>query len=221
MKILALETSAERASVALLVDGQVTQRVINAVNQHSRVVLAMIDEILSEAESSVAALDAIAFGSGPGAFTGLRIACGVAQGLALGAELKVIAMPSLLAIAQAAQRDRVIAAIDARMGEIYIAAYMRTERGWQCELEPTLCRPDAAPVLRGRWAAAGNAFAMEGGALLGRYVGQLDEIRAEIVAGARHVAQLAASTPRAEWLDPGMTAPLYVRNKVALTVAER
>lgn len=221
MKILALETSGERASVALWLDGLASQRAVSAVNQHSRIVLAMIDEILREAELSVATLDAIAFGSGPGAFTGLRTACGVAQGLALGADRKVIAIPTLLAIAYATQRERIIAATDARMGEIYIAAYVRSGADWQTELEPTLSRPEAAPDLPGRWVAAGNAFGMTDSKLPRRYEHQIDETFAQVQADAAHVAQLAAITPREQWLDPALAAPLYVRNKVALTIAER
>lgn len=221
MKILALETAGDRASVALWRDGEISERATSAVHQHSRFVPAMIDEILREAELSLVALDAAAFGSGPGAFTGLRIACGVAQGLALGAGLQVVAIPTLLAMAAASERDRVLTAIDARMGEIYFAAYLRDGMRWRCELEPTLCRPGRAPVLPGRWAGAGNGFETDSAALRHRYAAQLDNIDASLCAGARHVAAVAAATPRAQWIDPADAAPLYVRNKVALTIAER
>lgn len=220
MKILALETSGERASVALWRDGDVVERAITAVNQHSRVVPAMIDEILREAELSLSGLDAIAFGSGPGAFTGLRIACGVAQGLALGADLKVVAVPTLQAIAAAAQRERVLAATDARMGEIYIAAYVREPSGWRCELEPTLCRPETAPAVHGSWSAVGNGFEIYAAELARRYGAQIETTLTGVQADARYVAELAA-LPHAQWLDPAQAAPLYVRNKVALTLAER
>lgn len=221
MNILALETSGERASVALWRDGQISDRAISAVHQHSRFVPAMIDEILREAELSLAALDAIAFGSGPGAFTGLRIACGVAQGLALGAGLKVIAVPTLLAVAAASGRDRVIAAIDARMGEIYAAAYVRDGPVFHCQLQPTLCRPHLAPALPGRWAGVGNGFDVASPGLRDVYAAQLDYVDSSVCADAPDIAAVAAATPRVEWLDPADAAPLYVRNKVALTIAER
>lgn len=221
MKILALDTSGDRASVALWRDGEISKRAISAVHQHSRFVPAMIDEILREAELSLAVLDGIAFGSGPGAFTGLRIACGVAQGLAFGAGLQVIAVPTLLAMAAASGRERVLTAIDARMGEIYFAAYVRGDRNWQCQLDPTLCRPESAPVLPGQWAGAGNGFDAGSGALKNRYAGQLDYVDAALCAQAQQIAAVAAATPRSEWLDPADAAPLYIRNKVALTIAER
>lgn len=221
MKILALETSGERASVALWRDGEISERAVSAVHQHSRFVPAMIDEILREAELSLSALDAIAFGSGPGAFTGLRIACGVAQGLALGAGLQVVAVPTLLAVAAASGRDRVLTAIDARMGEIYFAAYVRDGHHWQCQVEPKLCRPESVPALPDRWAGAGNGFDTGAAALRRLYAAQLDEVDASLCADARHMAAVAAATPRTEWLDPADAAPLYVRNKVALTIAER
>lgn len=221
MNILALETSGERASVALWRDGHISARAIGSVHQHSRFVPAMIDEILREAELSLAALDAIAFGSGPGAFTGLRIACGVAQGLALGAGLQVVAVPTLLALAAASGRDRVIAAIDARMGEIYAAAYVRDGAGWLCQLEPTLCRPELAPALPGRWVGVGNGFEVASAALTTLYAAQLDHVDTSVCAHARYIAAVAAATPRTQWLDPAEAAPLYVRNKVALTMAER
>lgn len=221
MKILALETSGERASVALWRNGEISERAISAVHQHSRFVPAMIDEILREAELSLAALDAIAFGSGPGAFTGLRIACGVAQGLALGAGLPVVAVPTLRAMAAASGRDRVLTAIDARMGEVYAAAYVRDGTGWRCQLEPTLCRPEMAPALPGRWAGFGNGFDTGSAALQQRYAMQLDHVDTSLCADARHIATVAAATPRTKWLDPADAAPLYVRNKVALTIAER
>lgn len=221
MKILALETSSERASAALLFDTQMIERSITAVNQHSRTVLAMIDEILLEAELSLASLDAIAFGSGPGAFTGLRIACGVAQGLAFGAGLQVIGVPTLLAIAEAAQRERVLAAIDARMGQIYCAAYVRAESSWRCEHEPILCTADSAPAVAGRWTGAGNAFRVYAAQFKQRYGEQIEQLCSDVEPTAGAVARLAAKTPQSAWLDPAVAAPLYVRNKVALTIAER
>lgn len=221
MNILALETSGESASVALWRDGEVTQRSNTAANQHSRVVLAMIDQILDEAKISLGKLSAIAFSSGPGAFTGLRIGCGVAQGLALGAGIATIAIATPRALAEASGAERVLAALDARMGEIYLAAYERSGSAWQTLLEPTLIKADDAPRLPGNFYGIGSGFAVADGALGDAYRDQLITVDAAAVPHAAMVAALAARTPPELWRDPAEAAPLYVRNKVALTIAER
>lgn len=221
MNILALETSGESASVALWRNGHIIERSISAANQHSRVVLAMIDEILGEAKVSLHELSAIAFSSGPGAFTGLRIGCGVTQGLALGAGLTTIAIPTPLALAEASGADRVLAALDARMGEIYLAAYERDGDAWRTLLEPVLLKIELAPALAGRFHGVGSGFSVAGGALAEAYRGQLSAIDAALSPQANAVAALAARLPAERWLDPAELAPHYVRNKVALTIAER
>lgn len=221
MNILALETSGESASVALWRDGAITQRSMTAANQHSRVVLAMIDEILGEAKVSLQELSAIAFSSGPGAFTGLRIGCGVAQGLALGAGLRTIAIPTPLALAESGAAQRVITALDARMGEIYLAAYERDGGAWQTLLEPALLKIEHAPALAGAFYGVGSGFAVAGGALVDAYRAQLIEVDAAARPQAAAIAALAARMPLGSWLDPAEAAPHYVRNKVALTIAER
>lgn len=221
MNILALETSGESASVALWRDGTLIDRSISAANQHSRVVLAMIDEILDEAKVSLRELSAIAFSSGPGAFTGLRIGCGVAQGLALGAGLRTIAIPTPLALAEASGANRVMAALDARMGEIYLAAYEHAGGVWRTLFDPGLLKIEHAPALTGSFHGIGSGFSVAGGALADAYRGQLSEIDSAMAPHASAVAALASRLPAESWLDPAELAPHYVRNKVALTIAER
>ena len=122
----------------------------------------------------MAQLDGIAFGAGPGSFTGLRIACGVAQGLALGAGLPVIGICTLEALAQEAGAQFVIAALDARMREIYHAAYEKTAEGWQSISEPALCLPGTAPLVQGiEWTGCGSGFDLYDEALRAHYDGQL------------------------------------------------
>ena len=123
MQILAIDTSTEYLSLALWLDGRVFSRDINAGQTHSQQILPTLRELLDEAQVELNALDGIAFGAGPGSFTGLRIACGVAQGLAFGTGLPVIAVSTLQALAQQSGAEKVIACLDARMGEIYHAAY--------------------------------------------------------------------------------------------------
>lgn len=183
----------------------------------------MVDALLREAKLALHALDGIAFGSGPGSFTGLRIACGVAQGMAYGAGLKLAPVSTLEALAQASGHTRVIAALDARMGEIYHAAYVRDEGGWRCVTGPSLCRPDAAPPVDGAdWVGGGSGFAVYGGILADRYAGQLAGTRPDAVPLARYMLPGAiALFRRGEAVPPALATPLYVRDKVAMTVAER
>ena len=125
MKLLAVDTSTERCSVALGLDGIVTDRAVTTPRGHADLVLPMVDELLSESGTTLAELDAIAYGRGPGAFTGIRIAVSVVQGLAFGANLPTVGISDLAAIAFAAvdRPSRVLVAMDARMGEVYWAIY--------------------------------------------------------------------------------------------------
>ncbi|MEK7708231.1 MAG: tRNA (adenosine(37)-N6)-threonylcarbamoyltransferase complex dimerization subunit type 1 TsaB, partial [Pseudomonadota bacterium] len=142
MKILALETSTEFCSVALYLDGKIFNKEILAERRHSEILLPMVHELLEESALALQQLDGIAFGAGPGSFTGLRIACGVAQGLAYATNLPVIGISTLEAVAQQIDEQKIIVALDARMGEIYHAAYQRlTNYDWQVISPPTLCLP--------------------------------------------------------------------------------
>lgn len=182
----------------------------------------MIDALLQQAQLVAGELDGVAFGAGPGSFTGLRIACGIAQGLALGAEAPVAAVGTLECLAQACGAERVIAALDARMGEVYIGAYERVADGWCAVAGPLLCTPQHAPTLEGRWVGCGGGFAAYREALGERYAGQLETVRPEIYAHAREVAVLGARLlARGGGVDPAQAAPVYLRDQVALSSAER
>jgi tRNA threonylcarbamoyladenosine biosynthesis protein TsaB len=222
-KILALDCSTEYCSVSLLVDGEHTDRTERAGQRHSELVLPLVDAVLAESDLALSELDAIAFGAGPGSFTGLRIACGVAQGLAFGAGRPVVAVPTLLALAHAADVRRVLAILDARMGEVYLAAYDRTDGSWQTCIAPCLCKPDAAPQLPGGgWFGVGSGFAVHGDKLRHRYARELGGVDAEAYPHARHMAVLALGEWQAGRTVPASGAlPLYVRDKVAFTETER
>ncbi len=223
MKILALETSTEYCSVALWQDGKMTSRCELVGQRHSELLIEFLDSLLREAGVKIAQLDGIAFGMGPGSFTGVRIACGVAQGLALGADLPVVGVCTLQALAQAAGHDKVIAALDARMGEIYHAAYEKRAGEWVVVCAPNLCLAQHAPLIQGSgWFGVGSGFVMHGVALNERYAGQLAGSDAEAVPQASAIAQFSAPLFAAgQGMDAAQAMPLYLRDKVALKTSER
>ena len=223
MKILALESSTDLCSAALWLDGKVDAREADAGQRNSQVLLPMVDALLTSHGLKAADLDGVAFGSGPGSFTGLRIACGVAQGIAFGAGVPVVGIATLLALAELSQAQRVVCCLDARMSEIYHAAYEKRGDEWHAVHQPSLCKPDAAPDLpAGAWTGCGGGFAAYRAPLEARYAGRLERIIDNLVPHAREVAILAAAEfKRGNAVAAERAAPLYVRNKVALRVDER
>jgi tRNA threonylcarbamoyladenosine biosynthesis protein TsaB len=227
MRMLALDTSTEWCSVAAG-DGDDWHALDEHVGHaHSERVLPMVDAALAAAEWSLRDLDGIAFGAGPGSFTGIRIGCGVVQGLALGADLPVVAVSSLNAIAHDAWRangwERVFAGVDARMREIYIAAHRREGNRWHEARAPAVMPPADAAAVRprdeARWYGAGNAFAVypELAAVL-----ELVAVAPEARPRATAIAELALPRLLAgEGVAAAAASPLYVRHRVALTTAER
>ena len=151
MKLLVLDTATEACSVALENEGAVTARFEICPQQHSQRLLPMVDEVLKEAGITLKELDALAFGRGPGSFTGVRIATGMIQGLALGTGLSVAGISTLEAMAQQAsvetQKDVFACALDARMGEVYFAVYRRKEDGLALLVEEQVCPPEHAVEL--------------------------------------------------------------------------
>ncbi len=223
MRVLAVETSTEYCSVALWQDGTVSERCELVGQKHSEVLLAMLDALLKDAGVKIKEVDGIAFGKGPGSFTGVRIACGVAQGLALGVGLNVVGVCTLQALAEASGRDKVIAAIDARMGELYLAAYEKRNGEWVAAIEPCLCHAGTLPAVEGEnWFGAGTGFAVNGDALRAHYGSQLLDVDAQAVPLASAVARLAASEfAQGKAVDAALALPLYLRDKVALKTSER
>jgi tRNA threonylcarbamoyladenosine biosynthesis protein TsaB len=222
MKILAVETSTEYCSVALWQDGAVSERCELVGQKHSELLMAMLDELLKDNGVTIAQLDGIAFGKGPG-FTGVRIACGVAQGLALGANLQVVGVCTLQALAQASGRSKVISALDARMGEIYLAAYEKIAGEWSTLIEPCLCKAEHAQELSDEgWFGAGSGFAVNEATLSAHYARQLSGVDARAVPLASAIAQLAAiEFAKGNAVDAALALPLYLRDKVALKTSER
>ena len=220
--ILAIETSSETASCALLNGATVLSRESSGVRTHSQSILPMVQELLAEAGVSLAQCDAIAFGAGPGSFTGVRTACGIAQGLAYGAALPVVSLVTLDAMALACREQSgatdILAVLDARMGEVYWAQY----HGADLVAGPALCAPgDLIPVAAdGPLTACGNGFAAYPDALA--HLPCAQTALADIMPHARQMAQLAVAAFEAGLGVPAAEAqPLYLRNKIAYTSAER
>jgi tRNA threonylcarbamoyladenosine biosynthesis protein TsaB len=214
MRFVALETSTQWCSVALWRDGELAGIERRAGTRHSELALPMLERVLERFQLTAENLEAVAFGAGPGSFTGLRIACGLAQGLALARGIPVLGVSTLEALAEETGAARVLACIDARMREVYYAALQREDDRWR-EVIPATCAAPAAIVLpSGDWIGAGNGFAVYGN--LG-----LESVLPEVHPTAMAVARLAAPRLAAgEGVDAADAAPLYVRDKVAFTKAE-
>lgn len=223
MNLLAFDTSTEYLSVAICSQGRISQREELAEQKHSAWLLPWIQDLLNELGIALSDLDAIAFGNGPGGFTGLRIGAGVAQGLALGARKPLIPVTSLLALAEASGHERVLACIDARMQQIYLAAYRKQNDAWQTEHEPALCDLTALPniTFSGNWIGVGSGFDKYA-EVIDVYGGSLDRILPERYPQADAMLRLAAARFAAGGgLDAGAADLFYLRNKVAQTTAER
>ena len=229
MNLLAIETATEACSVALIHGDEVIARSELAPRRHAERVLPMADELLAEAGLARQALDAIAVGRGPGAFTGVRLAVSLAQGMALALDLPVVTISSLAALALEAPDDgddaaAILAVIDARMGEIYAASYRRDGTGGLVALDDErVCSADALRLPEAAaWQVVGSGWATYATVLrerLGREPRHADGAR---YPQAMHVAELAAREFRAGHAHaPELALPVYLRDKVALTLAEQ
>ena len=220
--LLALDSSTDTMALALVAQGQTRVFEAQGGAQASARMLPEVKALLAGAGVAMADLDAIAFGQGPGAFTGLRTACAVAQGLAFGLDRPVLAIDSLMLVAEDARAqgagDDVWVAMDARIGEIYAARYRWTGGVWQVVEAPALYKPEALAAHWGRPAAvAGTALAEYADAL-----GVLPQAWPQARSRAAALAALAlAAWQRGETRDAAEALPVYVRDKVALTTAER
>jgi tRNA threonylcarbamoyladenosine biosynthesis protein TsaB len=227
VKLLAFETATEACSVALLVDGEVRERHAVAPRQHATLALPWADELLAQAGIARAQLDAIAVGIGPGAFTGVRLAVALAQGIALGLDRPVVpvstlAVLAMAGVARASTHGDIAAAIDARMGEVYVGLFRRGEDGLvTATSDETLLAPSAWawPVPRGT-VAVGTGFAAAGGALAARM-----DVSGALSDALPHAADLALLAWRDFLAGHAIAAdalePAYLRDKVALTLVEQ
>ncbi|MDR0378806.1 MAG: tRNA (adenosine(37)-N6)-threonylcarbamoyltransferase complex dimerization subunit type 1 TsaB [Candidatus Accumulibacter sp.] len=218
MKILALETAVDPGSVALWLDGRVVARDCPRELSNSAALLPTAETMLKTEGLDFSSLDGIAFGMGPGSFTGLRVSCGVAQGLAVALDKPLLGVGTLDALALAVDDERVIVTLDARMGEVYHGRFINGVR----QGEIGVCPPERVPLPDSPgWLACGNGLSAYP-ALRERLAGTVEHWRADLLPHARFVARLAAPRlSRGECVDPADAAPFYVRDKVAKTVAER
>ncbi|KJF96399.1 hypothetical protein UB33_04575 [Photobacterium angustum] len=221
-KILAVDTATENCSVALLMGDEVISRCEYAPREHTTKILPMVDTVLAEAGIKLNQLDALAYGQGPGSFTGVRIGIGIAQGLAFGADLPMVGVSTLAAMAQGTYRvhqaDNVLSAIDARMGEIYWGQYQRkTDGDWQIIGVEQVIVPDAlvesAQTESGIWLTAGTAWEV--------YVDTLAKLPFEMQQGSVlypdsqdmvHLAKFAFA--RGESVSAEVASPVYLRDTV-------
>ena len=218
LKTLALDTSTEACSAAIWTDGAVVER-FESGNQHSERILAMVDDLLAETGFALTQFDAIAFGRGPGSFTGLRIAAGVAQGLAFGAGIPVTPISSLAALAQGVDAPRVLAAFDARMHQVYSGAYVRNAQGIvELAGNEGVAAPLDVPLPGGNdWVGAGNGWDQYHAALLERLGGRVINWHKQVYPRARDVGRLGAVAVQAgKALSAEQALPVYVRDDVAV-----
>ncbi|TYT23089.1 tRNA (adenosine(37)-N6)-threonylcarbamoyltransferase complex dimerization subunit type 1 TsaB [Luteimonas viscosa] len=223
MRLLAFETATEACSVALLVDGEVQERFEIAPRRHAELALPWAGELLAQAGVAKSQLDAIAVGRGPGAFTGVRLAVALAQGIALALDRPVVGVSTLAALAARAQGDRVLAAIDARMGEVYLGAFVRVDGGLQALGAETVVPPAQAELPEGReWQGVGTGFDAAEGALRKRLAGALASADGTALPHAADVARLGARAfARGEAIAPERLQPAYLRDNVALTLVQQ
>lgn len=226
MNLLAIETATEVCSVALVHGETVIARSELAPRRHAERVLPMADEVLAEAGIGKHALDAIAVGRGPGAFTGVRLAISLAQGMAMALDLPVVTISSLAALALEAPEDdaAILAVIDARMGEIYAACYQRDGNGGLLALdEERVCKADTLVLPQAAaWHVVGTGWATYEDTLRGRLDSVPRSANGACFPQARHVATLAVSEFKAGRAHaPELALPVYLRDKVALTLAEQ
>ncbi|PSW75332.1 tRNA (adenosine(37)-N6)-threonylcarbamoyltransferase complex dimerization subunit type 1 TsaB [Photobacterium sp. GB-50] len=221
-KILAVDTATENCSVALLMGDEVISRCEYAPREHTTKILPMVDTVLAEAGIKLNQLDALAYGQGPGSFTGVRIGIGIAQGLAFGADLPMVGVSTLAAMAQGTYRvhqaDNVLSAIDARMGEIYWGQYQRkTDGDWQIIGAEQVIVPDAlvesVQTETGIWLIAGTAWEV--------YADTLAKLPFEMQQGSVlypdsqdmvHLAKFAFA--RGESVSAEVASPVYLRDTV-------
>lgn len=220
MNLLALDTSGDACSAALAWNGTLTQRLELAPRRHGELILPMLEGLLADAGVRLADLDAIAFGRGPGSFTGVRIAVSVAQGAAFGAGLPTLPVSTLAALAQGGYRRsgrrRLLAALDARMGEVYWGAFEVGEDGIvRPQGAERVCAPDAVPLPQGDdWWGLGSGWSAYGDRLAERLGGRLAGTTPEAICEAGAIAVVAAALGRAALVAPERAQPVYLRDRV-------
>ena len=224
LKFAAIDTATEACSAALYCNGETTFRYTVEPRAHAKLLLPMLDELMVEADIKPLQLNGIAFGRGPGAFTGVRIATAAAQAIALAANIETVPVSTLMAIARRCcrehRRDKVAVAIDARMGEVYWGAYHSLQSAPELVGEELVCPPGSVPVLDSSWTAAGTGWQS--------YAEQLahnDADRLAAVESFPHALDILhlgiEKFTNGETISADDAKPVYLRNNVAKTEAQR
>lgn len=223
MKLLALDTATEACSVALNIDGEVLERFELTPRRHSRDLLPMVEVILARAGLSLRQLDALAFGRGPGAFTGLRVATAMVQGLAFAVDLPVLPVSTLAALAQQGLRrhqgTKVLSAIDARMDEVYWGAFAESDGVMLPITDEIVTIPEnvIVPAMKGPWFGMGTGWTFRS-----RLSAEVFDCQAEAWPHAHDIALLAAADfKQGKGVPAEQAMPVYLRDKVALKKSER
>ena len=222
MKLLALDTATEACSVALNMDGEVIDRFELTPRRHSRDLLPMVEAVLAEAGLRLAQLDALAFGRGPGAFTGLRVATAMVQGLAFAVDLPVVPVSTLAALAQQGlrthQATQVLSAIDARMDEVYWGAFIESDGLMVPAAPEVVVAPQSVPATDdGIWFGMGTGWAFRE-----QMAARVSDCQVDAWPHARDIATLAvADVKQGKGLPAEQAMPVYLRDKVALKKSER
>jgi tRNA threonylcarbamoyladenosine biosynthesis protein TsaB len=227
LKLLAVETSTDACSAALFIDGEIREKFELAPREHTKLILPMIDSLMADAQLRPQQLDAVALSRGPGSFTGVRIATGVAHGIAFGADIPVVLVSTLAAIAQdffnRRPEDVAFTAMDARMNEIFWGVYQRNALGLAVLRGDEAVTPAGEalyPELKG--AGVGSGWAVHGEILTARLGTRLQSIDSEVWPRATCIAQLGAydfANGLAVPVEQAM--PVYLRDKVAKKQSER
>ncbi|MGB5305863.1 MAG: tRNA (adenosine(37)-N6)-threonylcarbamoyltransferase complex dimerization subunit type 1 TsaB [Gammaproteobacteria bacterium] len=221
LKILALETSTTACSAALSIDGEVLERYVIAPREHAILILPMIESLLVEADLSVTQLDAVAFGRGPGSFTGVRIGAGVVQGIAFAADLPVVPVSTLAALALGAMGEtgegRVMTALDARRSEVYWGCYLQDMQGMPAlQGEECVCRPATVPLPEaGGWIGAGSGWDAYGTIMMPVAGRQILRMLPDIEPRAADVARLGVDGfGKGLIVSADAAVPVYIRDTV-------
>ena len=221
MKLLALDTATEACSVALAIDDEVIDRFELTPRRHSRDLLPMVEAVLAEAGLRLAQLDALAFGRGPGAFTGLRVATAMVQGLAFAVDLPVVPVSTLAALAQQGwrihQAKQVLSAIDARMDEVYWGAFAESDGLMVPVADEVVMTPANVTATVGSWFGMGTGWVFRE-----QIAVEVTDCQVNAWPHARDIATLAfAELKRGGGLPAEQAMPVYLRDKVAQKKSER
>ncbi len=223
MPYLAIETSSEYLSFAIDTPNGIVSREWLAGQKQSEITLPYLQVFLDELGLTMSDIKGIAYPNGPGSFTGLRIACGIAQGLAFARSIPVVGISTLAAIAEASGAIRAVSCIDARMNQVYFASFEKINGDWQEVIPALVCNPEDVPQPAGKdWLGVGNGFSAYADTLAARIGEHLCEIKTELYPHAAQILALALPQFTAGQGKPAHEAELvYLRDKVALKTHER